>query len=130
MLDDYLIYCIKKYPYTTFHIIILPNPLLYYKDYKDDIYMFKNLSLELLKYKNVKLYFFGNEEFVANMNNYLGDKQHYKKHINSRINKAINEGTNIISIDNMEDEFNKFIKKVENYDIKAYKEALKLDIRE
>lgn len=30
----------------------------------------------------------------------------------------------------MEKEFNKFIKKVEDYDLKAYKEALKLDIRE
>lgn len=42
----------------------------------------------------------------------------------------INEGTNIITINNTEEEFNKFIKKVENYDIKAYEEALRLDIRE
>lgn len=30
----------------------------------------------------------------------------------------------------MEEEFNKFITKLENYDIKTYKEALKLDIKE
>ncbi|MBZ7991512.1 MULTISPECIES: hypothetical protein [unclassified Campylobacter] len=131
ILDKYLVKYIEQNPKTNFHIVIPPYHILSYKKDLDKYLKLYKLSIEKLsKYKNVKIYFFGNERFSDNINNWQNDKQHYKKHINSRINKAINEGTNIITIDNMEKEFNKFIKKVEDYDLKAYKEALKLDIRE
>lgn len=131
-LNKYLIQLIKGYPDVNFYFFIPPHSTLSYKKYNvvEDVKILKQIISRLSQFENIKIYFFGNEKFVDNLNNYIDDKEHYYKWINSRIAKAINERTNIISIDNMDEEFDRFIKKVENYDIKAYEEALKLDIRE
>lgn len=130
IIQDNLVDIVKRFKNTTFHIIMPPYHTLYYKQnfIYFDLYKF-GVSV-LGEYDNVKLYFFGNEDFTDNINNYQDDKVHFRPWINSRINKAINEGTNIITKENMDEYFDKFINKVENYNIKAYEEALKLDIRE
>lgn len=129
---QYIIPIIEKNLNINFHIFIPPHSTLSYKQYefKNEVKILKEIISELSKYPNVKIYFFGNENFTDNMSNYVKDKQHYYKWINSNIAKAINKGTNIITINNMDEEFNKFIKKVENYDIKAYEKALRLNIKE
>lgn len=130
-IKKYILKYVKENPNINFHIVIPPYHILYYKIQLDYLIGIYKIGIEeLSKYANVKIYFFGNERFSENVNNWQNDLAHYKKHINSRINKAINEGANIITADNMDEEFDKFIKKVENYDIKAYEEALKLDIKE
>lgn len=122
----------KENPNITFHIIKPPYSALYYQgsnilSYKAYIKHYLNIFKD---YKNINFYTFDDEDFIYNMNNYFSDKTHYKPWINSRINKSINEGINIITINNIDEYFDKFIKKIKNYDIKAYKEALKLNIKE
>lgn len=131
-LQKSIIDIVKGNPNVTFHMFIPPYSTLWFKqvDLQNEVKILKEIISELNPYKNVKIYIFYNEDFVDNLNNYFKDIHHYEPWINSRINKAINEGTNIITKENMDEYFDKFTKKVENYDIKAYEEALKFDIRE
>lgn len=115
-----------------FIIIDPPRSSLWFK--KTNIKQYeKKLKLianKLISYENVIFYGFNNENFTNNILNYYPDLEHYLPTINAYINKAINDGKNIVTKENLEEYFDNFIKKVENYDIKAYKEALRLDIRE
>lgn len=125
-LNKYLIKYINEYTQTQFYLILPPYSTIYYKEYLYQyIYENKQYIQFFDKYKNVKIFFFGNEDFADNLNNYGSDFFHYEHWINSIINKAINENKNVITIYNMDSELNKFMQKVINYDSKAYKEALK-----
>lgn len=129
ILQNYLINYIANNPKTIFHIVIPPYHTLYYKKHLNYLIGIYKIGIKTLsKYKNVKIYFFGSELFSDNINNYNNDKIHYKKHINTIINKSINEGTNTITIQNMNEILNTFIKKVENYNIQYHREASMLDI--
>lgn len=123
---------IKKHQKTRFHIVIPPYPImaLKFNDYRNFLKYLQLGINEMIDEDNVLVYWFYDEDFVLDLRNYKQDFWHYQPHVNSRINKAINEGTNVITKENMDEYFDKFIKKVESYDIKAYEEALRLDIRE
>ncbi|WP_267523389.1 hypothetical protein [Campylobacter sp. MG1] len=128
---NYFSAILNTYKDVYFIFIIPPKSILALKskDINKEVEVYKDIILFLSKYDNTQIHFFGNEQFVDNINNYY-DLYHYKPWINSRINKSINEGINIITTKNMDEYFDKFIKKIKNYDIKAYEEALKLNIKE
>lgn len=74
---------------------------------------------ELRSYQNAKIYGFDTLAYNENINNYK-DLTHYNNDMNSLELQAIKEGKHIVTRENVDEYFNKFKSKIENYDLSPF----------
>ena len=112
-----------KHNETEFSIIIPPYSILWWSKRKASlpgmfepyIYLIKQTA----QYKNVKIYWFYDEDYVADITKYK-DLTHYYYTINSSMLDAIKNGTNIINETNYEQKLKDFTDRINNFDIDVY----------
>ena len=104
-------------------MIIPPYSLLWWnkrKNYLDEYFkVYVYLINKTAHMDNVKIYWFYDDDFSANIVNYK-DLTHYHSSHNSRQIDAIKNGTNIINKRNYNIMFQKFKKKILNFNIEKY----------
>ena len=112
-----------KHTSTEFSIIIPPYSILWWSKRKASlpgifepyIYFIKQTA----QYKNVKIYWFYDEDFVSDISMYK-DLEHYHYSVNSLMLDAIKNGTNIIDETNYEQKLQDFADRINNFDVDVY----------
>ncbi len=108
---------------TTFSIIIPPYSMLWWGKRKASLSELFEPYVYLIQktaaYKNVKIYWFYDENYVSDITKYK-DLTHYHHSINSLQLDAIKNGTNIINSNNYQEKFTSFRDKINNFDIQSY----------
>lgn len=134
-IQTYLIDFLQKYPNTKFSIIIPPYLRLFYiveNSFVEDnsMYFYQWTSLlkwfieETDKLPNVTIYGFDNLDYADNIANY-NDLSHYKTDMNSMQLDAIKDGTNILTLQNIDDYISTMEQKIKSYDMQPFVEMLK-----
>ena len=123
-IDKNLIKYVSKYPNTEFISILPPYSRIKYaieaqyhvskfKRYKENI---RYLVRQSQKYPNLKIYGWGNHEFIDKIENYQ-DLIHYHYKINSWMLKAIKRDEGLLTPTNIESYLTTFTQKSLNYDL-------------
>ena len=94
---------IEENPDTEFVIFYPPYSILFWNDeitqnqLEATLYEYEIISQMLMKYDNVKIYFFADEEdIITDLNNYA-DYTHYHPDFNHYMTKCFADGTNLVS---------------------------------
>lgn len=115
---------IEENPDTQYYVFVPPYSVLFWhyrlawKDLEDVMQVLDYSISELLKYDNVKLYYFQNdEEIICNLDNYK-DYTHYSGEINKYILDSMKNGKYQVTLDNYKEELKKMynLAKTYNYD--------------
>lgn len=121
-LENNILPYIEEHPETTFYIFYPPysmlwwNLQLYEGDLKGTIDVLKYASTELLKYENVKLYFFQDiKEIVTNLDLYK-DYNHYNPDINSQMIKWMKNDEYRLKENTCEERISEFEQYIRTYD--------------
>ena len=108
---------------TTFSIIIPPYNALWWAPKKYFISEMMQPYIYLLqktsKMKNVKIYWFYDENYVFEVENYK-DLSHYHYSINSKQIDAIKNGSNVLTLENYEEKMADFICKINEFNLQMY----------
>lgn len=118
--QDFL-YFVQKYPNTQFRLLIPPYSRVFYRIDSlllDQIYFIKSLVYEAEKYKNLKIYFFQNDDFTSNWRNFTYDLKHYSQDINKLQVKAVLAGTHILNAQNVDKVMAKFLQNISKVDLR------------
>ena len=112
----------EEHPDVEFYIYIPPYSILFWDQercmgrYTYDLKSLELLLPQLLKYDNVHLFLFSNEEkVVCELDNYC-DIIHYSPRINHWILKNMRDSNYLLTEDNYKEELNKLYKLIERYD--------------
>ncbi|MEG0960204.1 MAG: hypothetical protein RSC93_07330 [Erysipelotrichaceae bacterium] len=122
---------IKNNPNTEFYIFYPPYSVLWWNIHEnygdlDCIYeVVDNVTKELLKYNNVKLYNFQiKENLVTDLDNYK-DYNHYSDKINSEILNWMKKDEYLVTKDNSKETLNKLKKIISEYDYASIAKEIK-----
>lgn len=117
-----LINTIKMNPDTNFKIFIPPYSIIYWYLNKGEGKIIYQLDVQLyvykklLKFENVKIYYFQNDlNIVENLDNYK-DYSHYSESISEYILAAIANEKNILTKDNIDNTLQQFRNYLVTYD--------------
>ena len=118
---------------TSFSLIIPPYSALWWAKRKDFIEEtlkpYEYLIHKTVSYPNVKIYWFYDEPFVFDISMYK-DLTHYYYTVNSLQLDAVQEGTHIINIQNYQQKFKTFIKKVNAFNLEPYLQKVRKAIKD
>lgn len=121
-LDENIIPHIEAHPETTFTVFYPPYSILYWnnvcrrQELETVIEKYRYMSERLLKYENVELFFFQNqEEIICNLNNYA-DYTHYHGRICHYMVECFENKTCRVTMENLEEELDKLYRLAFNYD--------------
>lgn len=113
---------IEAHPETEFNFYMVPYSILYWYQQKQngtleaEIYDAKTAVGEILKYDNVKVYFFQDEkEIITNFELYK-DYTHFKPEINSWMSKEMKSGSHLLTRDDYEAVLNLFFDYLMKFD--------------
>ncbi|SEK85465.1 MULTISPECIES: hypothetical protein [unclassified Butyrivibrio] len=114
---------IKNNPDTVFYIFFPPYSILYWNNvltenhFEATMKQYEFAANELLKYDNVRLFYFQNmEETVTDLNNYA-DYTHYNPRINRYMTECFADGTHEVrSIEEFRDELQKMRRIIAEFD--------------
>lgn len=116
---------IEAHPETTFYIFYPPYSILYWNDVMREkeldavIRKYEYITNRLLKYDNVEIYFFQNQEdIICDLNNYA-DYTHYHGRICEYMVNCFATGNRRVTQDNLQEELNILKNLAENYDYDA-----------
>jgi len=123
-IDSTILEFVSKYPQTEFLLVIPPYSRISYaidaqynvskfKHFKDSV---KYLVAKSAKYKNLKIYGWGNHSFVDNISNYK-DLGHYEYKINTFMLNAIKKEEGRLTTENIDNYLDVFTKKALGYDL-------------
>ncbi len=84
----------------------------------------KYMAYEGSKYKNMKLFAFGDRQFLDNLNNYL-DFEHYTPNINTLMLNDFAENKGLLTIQNVDAYLRKMTHNVYTYDTTEYKNRIR-----
>ena len=123
-IDSTILEFVSKYPQTEFLLVIPPYSRIRYaidaqynvskfKHFKDSV---KYLVAKSAKYKNLKIYGWGNHSFVDNISNYK-DLGHYEYKINTFMLNAIKKEEGRLTTENIDNYLDVFTKKALGYDL-------------
>jgi len=119
-----------KHQETTFSLIIPPYSAMRWAKrkeiLKDMLKPYAYLVKKTSKLKNVKIYWFYDEDFVYNIA-YYKDTTHYHHTVNSLQLDAIKSGTHLLTLENMDKKFTDFITRINNYDLEPFMRQLPKD---
>ena len=123
-LDKYILDIVQKNPNIEFIFLLPPYSRIKMatlaQHRKGDFLIFKGslkyLALQTSKYKNFKLFGWGNKQFVDKIENY-GDLKHYEYKINSWMLGAIHRNEGLLSVDNIDYYLDTISEKALNYDL-------------
>lgn len=97
-----------KYPEVSFYYFFPPYSLAYWMEQNNNGSLYKQLEAEkividlIIQHKNIKLFSFNTKtDITSNLNNYY-DSTHYGPWVNSLILKWLKEGSNEITIENLQ----------------------------
>lgn len=121
---------VKAHPETEFYFYMVPYSISYWYMNKQkgtldaELYIARTAVSELLKYSNVKVYFFqNNEEIITNLDNYK-DFTHFKPSINSYMAQQMYEGNCRLAEDNYNQIFDEFYAYLKDFDYDAYYQGM------
>lgn len=104
---------ISSHPETEFYIFVPPYSFMWwdninrYGDLEAYIYNMRKCAKELVKYENVRFYYFlDDEDIVTNLENYM-DVVHFSPDINYEIVQRIADENNVIKEEDIDDVFDK-----------------------
>ena len=124
-LDINIIPFIKEHKETEFTIFLPPYSMLYWYNVMEENHLeatFNQIEFmcdTLMKYDNVKIFYFQNEEqFVTDINNYA-DTIHYKPEINTWMVKCFADNTHLLQKGDIKKELSKMRKIIKDYDFDA-----------
>ncbi len=124
-LDENICPYIEEHPETTFYIFYPPYSILYWNDVTREkrldsvIEKYRFMTEYLLKYENVKVYFFQNqEEVICNLNNYA-DYTHYHGRICEYMVNCFATDECRVTEDNLQQELDSLKDLAEHYDYDA-----------
>ena len=113
---------VEQHPETEFYFFFPPYSILYWHNLKQDNFydaafaQYHYVADRLLKYPNVRLFYFQNMEEVTDLNNYA-DYSHYKPEINRYMVECFADGTHeVTSSEQMAEELSKMGEMVEAFD--------------
>ena len=109
-----------------FDLIIPPYNILWWKKLSNKekiLAVYEYLIQQSEKYPNVKIYWFYDEDFPADISSYK-DLTHYHQSINSLQIDAIKNGTHLITTKNYQQKFRKWMRKVNHFDIRPYMDKI------
>lgn len=117
---------IEGHPETEFYFYMVPYSISYWYMCKQsgkleaEINITETVAERLLKYDNVRLFFFQDEkELITNLDNYR-DHTHFKPSINSYMSKQIANGQNELRIDNYKQRIESFYQYLAEFDYDAF----------
>lgn len=130
-LNSYLVYHIKQYPKTTFHLVFPPYSRLRYaywllskpEDFllhQAIIHHFAVLSKSI---PNMHVYGFEDMDFLDDFENYK-DTVHYHAQYNSYILESIGMGKHELTAENVDAYLSKCLDKAENFDMDSFNEQI------
>lgn len=122
---------IEEHPETEFYFYMVPYSISYWYMNKQkgtldaELYIARNAVSELLKYSNVKVYFFQNEtDIITNLDNYK-DYTHFKPSINSYMSQQMVQGNCELTVNNYNQVFDEFYDYLTEFDYNTfYREML------
>ncbi|MDR2107532.1 MAG: hypothetical protein LBO73_03365 [Holosporaceae bacterium] len=125
-INDCLIDFCKKHTQTMFIIFLPPYHKIYWKTesalgsrfelhYTGVKYLLQNTK----NYKNIIVFGFDNDSFTTDISRYR-DGKHYDEKINSYILNAIREKTHILTVENVDEYFEKMKKDIQHFDLKHF----------
>ncbi len=121
-LDINILPFVEAHPETEFYFFFPPYSILYWHNLKQENFydaalaQYQFVADELLKYDNVRLFYFQTMDEVTDLNNYA-DYSHYKPEINRFMVECFNDGRyEIRSSEEMEKELSKMREIVEGFD--------------
>ena len=116
---------VEQHPETEFYFFFPPYSILYWHNIKQENFyeaafsQYQYVADRLLKYPNVRLFYFQTMEEVTDLNNYA-DYSHYKPEINRYMVECFADGTHEIhSTEQMEKELSDMRKIAEGFDFEA-----------
>ncbi len=119
---------VKEHPETEFYFFFPPYSILYWHNLQQENFyeaayaQYQYVADELLKYPNVRLFYFQTMDEVTDLNNYA-DYSHYKPEINRFMVECFNNGNyEVKSTEEMEKALRKMQNIVDNFD---FEELLK-----
>lgn len=117
---------VKEHPETEFHFYMVPYSISYWYMCKQngkleaEINIIRTVVGELLKYDNVKIYFFQDEkEIITNLDNYK-DYTHFKPEINSYMSKKMAADENVLTLENYNNRVDSFYNYLIEFDYDAF----------
>ena len=129
-LEENILPFVKEHPETEFYFFFPPYSILYWHNLKQENFyeaafaQYRFVADELLKYDNVRLFYFQNMSEVTDLNNYA-DYSHYKPEINRFMVECFSDGRfEVCSSEEMAGELARMRSIVENFD---YDELLSKD---
>lgn len=127
---------ISAHPETTFYIFVPPYSMLWwdniYRDGDTEAYLYnmEQAMSTLLKYENVRFFYFQNDrEVITNLENYM-DTLHFSQDINHYICNCMIEGSHEITIDNYQEtmaDMRLLAYEIPNERMDAYEDRLNYD---
>jgi len=123
-LNETILRSAKNYPNTEFIFVLPPYSRVEYaikaQYYRDDFELYKSslkyLMDKSIQYHNIKIFGWGNENFVDNLSNYR-DFWHFSFQINSLIIKYIQSDKGLLTVSNIDDYLNIFTQKALDYNL-------------
>ena len=123
---------VKEHTETDFYFYMVPYSISYWYMSKQDgkleseIHILQTVVEELLKYDNVKVFFFQDEdEIITNLDNYK-DYTHFKPSINSYMSNQMANNLNELTLDNYKNRIASFYQYLLDFDYDGfYEEQMK-----
>ena len=113
---------IENNPNIEFYLFMPPYSVLFWQKYylndcvDDELEMHQQIMEAFLKYDNVRLFYFMNdEEIITDLDNYK-DAGHYSPEICSELIKMMHDGRNRVTVDNYLEAIDKMKQLVNSYD--------------
>lgn len=130
--NNTLLKYVKKHPDTVFYLFFPPYSRIEFATYaqyeKSDYHTYKYIMRYLVdetkKYPNMKIYAWGNNDFIDDIANYK-DLRHYHESINSWMLTAMKNNEGLLTDENIEQYLRTFDEKNYHYDFSVVGERIK-----
>lgn len=135
--DDTVLKHIIKYPNTEFILIFPPYSrvefAIYAQYYKSEFEIFKHMTKYIVekstRYKNLKVYAWGNHTFVDDIANYK-DLRHYEYKINSWMLDAISREEGLLTATNLNSYLDEFSTKSSEFNLIKFAENIEKNLKD
>lgn len=132
-IDDNVLIFVKQHPETEFHMFIPPYARMYnaikvqarYNDFIIAKESLRYLVSQTQKYKNLKIYGWGDTDYPDDTNNYK-DLKHYHHDFNTLMLYYIAQNNGRLTPDNFDAYYDEFEKKSQAFDLMPFYQRLKI----